>query len=305
MKKLLFIINTKAGKHQIKPIMCDIIDLYVSAGYKVTVHTTQARGDAEEVARTRGGGYHMVVCSGGDGTVAEVVNGLLHLDEAPLLGYLPAGTTNDYARSLGIPTKLIEAAFNTVEGFAYACDIGNFNGHYFVYVAAFGLFTDVSHQTPQEAKNMIGHLAYILEGIKSLTSVKSYHLKVQYDDNIVEDDFIYGMITNSISVGGFKMFTGKDMLLDDGLFEMLLIRMPQNLMDLQAIIGALLLQKVEEKYMLFTKTKEVTITCEDSLPWTLDGEDGGEHKSAHILNHQKAINIIRPIGFMSDEDLLE
>jgi len=194
----------------------------------------------------------------------------------------------------------MEAAKNTIEGQAYACDVGNFNGHYFIYVAAFGLFTDVSHQTPQETKNMIGHLAYILEGIKSLASVKSYHLKVQYDDTEIEDDFIYGMVTNSISVGGFKMITGKDMLLDDGLFEMLLIKMPQNLLDLQAIIGALLLQKVDENHMIYTKTKEVTIICEDNMPWTLDGEDGGEHETAHILNYQKAIEIIRPVEFTEE-----
>jgi len=295
MKRLLFILNSKSGKHQIKPHVCDMIDLYVSAGYEVTVHTTQAQGDAREVAETRGGGYDMIVCSGGDGTACEVVNGLLALDKVPCLGYIPAGTTNDYAKSLGIPTKLMEAARNTIEGQAYACDVGDFNGHFFVYIAAFGLFTDVSHQTPQETKNMIGHLAYILEGVKSLASVKSYHLKVQCDDIEITDDFIYGMVTNSISVGGFKMFTGKDMLLDDGLFEMLLIRMPQNLMDLQAIIGALLLQKVEDKYMVYTKTKEVTIICEDGMAWTLDGEDGGEHEVAHIFNCRKAIEIVRPV----------
>lgn len=300
MKKLLFILNPISGKNQIKPYVCDIIDLYVSAGYEVTVHTTQTRGDAREVAKTRGAGYDIIICSGGDGTVGEVVNGLLTLDEVPCLGYIPAGTTNDYAKSLGIPTKLMDAAMNTIEGQAYACDIGDFNGHYFVYVAAFGLFTDVSHQTPQETKNMIGHLAYVLEGVKSLASVKSYHLKVQYDDVEIEDDFIYGMVTNSISVGGFKMFTGKDMVLDDGLFEMLLVKIPKNLMDLQAIIGALLLQKVEDNYMVYAKTKEVTMISGNSVPWTLDGEDGGEHETACILNCQKAIQIIRPIEVIEE-----
>lgn len=296
MKKMLLIINPKSGKNQIKPYLCDVIDLYVSHGYSVTVHTTQSQMDAYEVVKARGEVFDIVVCSGGDGTLDEVSSGLLEIetDKRPVLGYIPAGSTNDFAKSLGISSQIMEAASNVLEGVPFACDIGEFNGEPFIYVAAFGVFTQVSYTTPQEVKNILGHLAYVMEGIKSLGSITSYHVRCAYDGQVIEDEFIYGMVTNSVSVGGFKSISGKVMELDDGLLEILLIKTPKTLLDLNGILSALLLQKVDERYMYLIKTDAAVFTSDEEIAWTLDGEDGGSCKLAEVHNLQQVIEIIRP-----------
>lgn len=299
MKKMLLIVNPRSGKNQIKPYLCDIIDMYVANGYEVTVHTTQYQKDACEVVKEQAHAYDVVVCSGGDGTLDEVGSGLLAVPDAPVLGYIPSGTTNDFAKSLGIKSDVMEAARTVIEGSPFACDVGLFNDKSFMYVAAFGIFTQVSYTTPQNVKNMIGHMAYVLEGIKSLVSIKNYHVTCQYEDQIIEDDFIYGMVTNSISVGGFKSVSGKEMELDDGLFEVLLVKMPKNIIELQAIVATLLLQKVDERYMYFIKTDKITMTSEEEIQWTLDGEDGGEWRRAEIINLPQKIQIIRPKDYLT------
>lgn len=295
MKRLLFIVNLKSGKNQIKPHFSTIIDMFVAAGYEVTVHTTQAVKDAYTVARERSAGYDLIVCSGGDGTLDEVVSGLVELEEHPPLGYIPAGTTNDFAKSLGISSNMTTAAANVLSGSPSAIDVGVFNGRYFAYVAAFGAFTDVSYQTPQQMKNSFGHLAYLMEGIKSLPTITPHRMTVEFEDEVITDSFAYGMVTNSVSVGGFKSISGKDMELDDGLFEVLLVRMPKNVFEFQAIIGAFLQQKVDERYMFFAKVKNIKFTSDEEISWTLDGEDGGSCREACLYNMQKAIEIIRPV----------
>jgi len=301
MKRMLLIVNPKAGKSQIKPYLCDIIDMYVSGGYEVTVHTTQYQKDACEVVRKRGGEFDIIVCSGGDGTLNEVGAGQLELEKKPLIGYIPAGTTNDFARSLGIAPVTMQAARNVLEGVPFACDLGKFNETPFIYVAAFGVFTQVSYTTPQEAKNLLGHAAYVLEGIKSLASVKSYHIRCEYGNKCLEDDFIYGMVTNSVSVGGYKSVSGKIMELNDGLLEVLLIKKPKNLMELQAMGTSLLLQNVDERYMYLIKTDKLTISSDDAIAWTLDGEDGGAWQKAEIVNLKHAMQIIRPADVIEQE----
>ena len=273
VKKLLFIVNPKSGKSLIKPHFCDIVDVFVAAGYDVCVHTTQAVRDAYQVARDRSREFDLIVCSGGDGTMDEAMSGLMELDIRKPLGYIPAGTTNDYAKSLGIPGNMVEAAKVAVSGVPKAVDVGVFNSRYFAYVAAFGAFTDVSYQTKQEQKNLMGHLAYVLEGIKSLPSITAYPMTVEFDDQVITGDFVYGMISNSISIGGFKSICSKDMALDDGVFELLLVRMPKNVLEFQAIVGAMLLQKVDEKLMVFARVSHVRLTSEWDVAWTLDCED--------------------------------
>lgn len=287
--------NLKSGKNQIKPHFSTIIDMFVAAGYEVTVHTTQAVKDAYTVARERSAAYDLIVCSGGDGTLDEVVSGLVELKEHPPLGYIPAGTTNDFAKSLGISSNMITAAANVLGGSPSAIDVGVFNGRYFAYVAAFGAFTDVSYQTPQQMKNSFGHLAYLMEGIKSLPTITPHRMTVEFEDEVITDSFAYGMVTNSVSVGGFKSISGKDMELDDGLFEVLLVRMPKNVFEFQAIIGAFLQQKVDERYMFFAKVKNIRFTSDEEISWTLDGEDGGSCREACLYNMQKSIEIIRPV----------
>ncbi len=295
VKKLLFISNLKSGKNQIKPHFSTIIDMFVAAGYEVTVHTTQAVKDAYQVAAARGSDYDLVVCSGGDGTLDEVVSGLIGLKRQPVLGYIPAGTTNDFAKSLGISSNMTAAAANVLNGAPFAIDVGVFNDRYFAYVAAFGAFTDVSWQTPQELKNTFGHLAYLMEGLKSLPSITPHRMTVEFDDEVITDSFAYGMVTNSVSVGGFKSIGGKGMELNDGLFEMLLVRMPKTLFELQAIMSAFLLQKVDERYMFFAKVDHVHFSSEKEISWTLDGEEGGCWKEVELSNIKQAIRIIRPV----------
>ncbi len=305
MKRILFIVNLKSGKNQIKPHFSTIIDMFVAAGYEVTVHTTQAVKDAYEVARSRAAAYDLVVCSGGDGTLDEVVSGLVELEDRPPLGYIPAGTTNDFAKSLGISSNMVTAAANVLGGAPSAIDVGVFNGRYFAYVAAFGAFTDVSYQTPQQMKNSLGHLAYVVEGIKSLPSITPHRMTVEFEDQVITDSFAYGMVTNSISVGGFKSISGKDMELDDGLFEVLLVRMPKNVFELQAIMSAFLMQKVDERYMFYARVSNIRFVSEEDISWTLDGEDGGSCKEVCLSNMQKAIEIIRPVDSAEIEKVKE
>lgn len=293
-KKMLFIYNPKAGKGQIKNKLAEILDIFTKGGYEITVYPTQAHLDALNVVKEKSASYDLLVCSGGDGTLDEVVSGMMMCQKKIPIGYLPTGSTNDFANSLKISKNIIKAAQTVVDGQPFPCDIGMFNGNSFVYIAAFGIFTDVSYQTKQEMKNVLGHLAYVLEGMKRLATVKSYWMHVEHDGVIIEDEFIYGMITNSISVGGFKNLTDPNVLLNDGLFEVTLIKRPKTAFELQEIIAALLLEEVNTEYMLSFKTSKLKILSSDWISWTLDGEFGGEHNNLIIENNHEAISFIIP-----------
>lgn len=293
-QRMLFIYNPRAGKAQIRSNLLDIIDIFVKAGYEVTAYPTQAAGDAIKAVQERRDGYDIVVCSGGDGTLDEVVSGMMQCEEKVPIGYVPAGSTNDFANSLKIPKNMIKAADVVVNGRDFACDIGSLNSHNFIYVAAFGIFTDVSYETNQDVKNVLGHAAYLLEGVRRLPMVRSYALKISYDDQVIEGDFLYGMITNSFSVGGFRGITGKDVLLDDGLFEVTMIRKPTNPLDLNNIIMALVDKRVKSEYIYTFKTPRLTVESEETVPWTVDGEFGGEHMKAVIENKQQVLRIRIP-----------
>lgn len=297
-KSMLFVYNPRAGKAQIRSNLLDIIDIFVKAGYEVTAYPTQAPGDAVKAVRERRTGYDIVVCSGGDGTLDEVVTGMMQSDEKLPIGYVPAGSTNDFANSLGIPRNMIKAADVVVNGGNFGCDIGAFNDDTFIYVAAFGLFTDVSYETKQDVKNVLGHAAYLLEGVKRLSSIKSYKMKISYNDVCIEDEFIYGMITNSNSVGGFKGITGKAVELNDGLFEVTLIRKPALALELNNIISALSDKKVQSDFIQSFKASELTIESEQEVAWTLDGEYGGAHMLTVIQNCSRAIEIRVPDKLM-------
>ena len=293
-RRMLFIYNPRAGKAQIRSNLLDIIDIFVKAGYEVTAYPTQARGDAVKAVKERSAGYDIVVCSGGDGTLDEVVSGMMKCEEKLPIGYVPAGSTNDFANSLKIPKSMIKAADIVVSGKDFACDIGTFNNDNFIYVAAFGIFTDVSYQTKQDAKNVLGHAAYLVEGVKRLPAVRAYPLKISYSDQVIEGEFLYGMVTNSYSVGGFRGITGQDILLDDGLFEVTLIRKPSNPLDLNSIILALVDKRVKSEHIYTFKTSKLVVESEDPVSWTLDGEFGGDHCKAVIENRQQVLNIKIP-----------
>ncbi len=292
MKKLLFIFNPYSGKAQIKNKLLQIVDIMVKAGYEVTIYPTQARADALNMVQKRAKKYDLVVCSGGDGTLDEAVSGMMLSEKKVPLGYIPAGSTNDFANSLKIPKDMVKAAKVAVSGKKFACDVGKFNDSSFIYVAAFGIFTAVSYKTSQEWKNILGHAAYILEGAKSLHEITSYHMRVEYEDQVIEDEFIYGMITNSNSVGGFKNMTGKNVLLDDGKFEVTLIRKPKNLVELNEILASLsnLIDDTDAIYSF--KSDCITFYAEEEVSWTLDGEYGGSPQEVKISNLQQALEIM-------------
>lgn len=296
MRSLLFIYNPHSGKGMVKENLSDIIDCFVKNGYQVGVYPTQGRLDAKEQVIHMAYQYDMVVCSGGDGTLNEVISGIMELPEKPVLGYIPAGSTNDFSQSIRLPKTMLEAASLAVNGMPVSVDIGGFGKKKFIYIAAFGAFTDVSYMTPQEMKNMLGHSAYVIEAVKNLTSLRTYHMKVKYDDNFIEGDFLYGMITNSISVGGFKGITGKNVVIDDGLFEVTLIKQPQNAIDLNVILGAMIGLDVKTDSIISFKASKITIDADEKVPWVLDGEYGGSPKHVKITNYKKAIRIMSGIA---------
>ena len=288
---MLFVFNPKAGKGKIKTHLLDIVDIFSSHDYEIIIRSTQAPRDAYEKAKEYANSVDMIVCSGGDGTLDEVVTGIMEAESSVPIGYIPAGSTNDFANSLFMPKNMTKVAEMIMEEELYHCDIGRFNQKTFAYVAAFGLFTDVSYETDQDLKNVLGHVAYVLEGVKRLFDIKSYHMKVTSYEVQAEDDFIVGMITNSRSVGGFKNLTGKNVDMNDGLFEVTLIAHPKNPLQLQEIITALVMAEDNTDLIYSFKTKKLTIESDEEVPWTLDGEFGGDHSYVDIENRHKALNL--------------
>ncbi len=302
MKKMLFIVNPRSGRAQIKNKLIDILDIFAKAGYEPLVHITQGPQDAMEAAAFYGNGMDLVVCSGGDGTLNETISGLMRLENIPDLGYIPAGSTNDFASSLKLSKNMKTAAEEAVSGFPFPIDIGCISeDRHFVYIAAFGAFTEVSYLTPQDKKNVLGHQAYMLECVKSLSSIKSYNIRVEceecssdlHEEILLEGEFIFGMVTNTISVGGFKGLVTQDVALDDGEFEVLLIRTPKTPMDLTNIINYMFLKEEPNEYVHKFRTKSLKIFSEEPIDWVLDGEFGGTRREVHIINLKKQIRIMR------------
>lgn len=291
-RKVMIIMNPKAGKGTAKTALFTICDSFTRMKDFVSVFVTQYRGHAKELTQMFGSSFDILVCMGGDGTWNEVINGQMELMDKPLLCYLPSGTVNDFASTLKLP-KSASKMMELVEAYTlFPCDIGKFNEHYFTYVAAFGIFTEISYSTPQNVKNSFGKIAYFMEGIKQLTKIPRYHIKAYVDDELIEDDFVFGCISNSKYVAGFTSVSAKYAELDDGLFEILLVRTPNNPLDVQNILAALLKQEVNENWMYFRKAAHIRIESEEPIPWTLDGEDGGETLHALIENKSKAVTIL-------------
>ncbi len=301
MKRMLFVYNPNAGKGIVKSKLSDVVDIFVKADYEVVIYPTQRYHDALHKVAKMKDGYDILVCSGGDGTLDEVVTGMMKRPPSKRIpiGYIPAGTTNDFASSLHISKDVLEAADAIVNGNPFACDVGRFNKDVFVYVAAFGLFTDVPYQTDQKLKNILGHSAYVLEGVKRLLDIPSYHIKVTCGDTVIEDEFVVGMISNSKSVGGFRNISGKDVKYDDGEFEVTLIKRPKKIKELQEILSSLLLEKIESQYVCSFKASELLLEANEEIPWTLDGEFGGQHSVVRIRNKKQALTIM--VGSEAEE----
>lgn len=309
MKKMLFIVNPRSGREQIKTRLLEILDLFSKNGYQVQVHITQSPKDATAIAAQYGGEHDLVVCSGGDGTLNEVLCGLVNIDNPPLIGYIPAGSTNDYASSLQIPRDMMEAAETAAGGMPFAIDVGQFGqNQHFVYIAAFGAFTEVSYQTSQDKKNILGHQAYILEGVKSLAALKTYPMKVEWEDQVLEEEFVFGMVTNTISVGGFKGLVTQSVALNDGEFEVLLIRRPRTPLDLSNIISYMFLKEEPNDYVFKFKTKQLKFTAKAPVDWVLDGEFGGSWEEVEIVNLKERMSIlvqppkVKPDGSLEAKD---
>ncbi|MDF2842303.1 MAG: uncharacterized protein K0R00_729 [Herbinix sp.] len=291
MKKLLFIFNPSAGRGKIKNKLFDIINTFVKHGYKVTVFPTQNKGDATQIITRESELYDILVCAGGDGTLNEVISGQMFSGKVIPIGYIPAGSMNDVAHSLKISKEVKNAVQNIMTGSPKLLDVGKFNDKYFIYVAAFGAFTDVPYTTSQKNKNVIGILSYYLEGIKKISELKAKHVKVLYDNKVIEDDFILGFVTNSLYIAGFKNINYRKTSLNDGIFEMLLVKMPKNIFDLEAIISSLINNKINENHLYYIQAAKITVIS-DSMEWTVDGEFGGVYEKVEIENCNNAIEII-------------
>ena len=295
--RVLFVVNPYAGRGEIRGRLLDVVQLLTRAGCTVTVHPTSGPGEIRRLLGEVGPQYDMILASGGDGTLNETVSGLMALPERPLLAYIPAGTVNDTATNLNLPRGILQAAQVAVSGREFRCDVSCFNDRWFLYVAAFGLFTDVAYATPQQQKHSLGRLAYLLQGVRSLSDIRVYRVRVTTPEQEFEDDVIFGMVASTTSVGGFRALgrgLKRYVRLDDGLSELLLVKNPKNLVEFNAMAGALLRLDFTAPYFHFLQTTEALLEFRSPVAWTLDGEYGGSVREAHIVNHRGALRIRCP-----------
>ena len=294
-RRMLVVRNPRAGSFMTQNTFLEAAGVIFKSDYNVYVYSTQCRGDATRIVAEEGNNYDCIVAFGGDGTLNEVINGLMRLPERPVLGYIPAGTTNDFAAGLGLSRNPVKAAATVLEGVEQELDVGLFNGErYFSYVASFGTFTRASYSAPQDVKNLIGYAAYLLEGLKSLSEVHPYHLRITAEGEELEGDFIFGAVSNALSVGGMVKFDSGQVDLTDGLFEVLMLRNPQSLADLQKILQNLATHHYESDLILSLKAAEITVRSDEPIAWTVDGEMGGTTTEARVQNCHRAIRILKP-----------
>ncbi len=291
-KKILFIYNPYSGKGSIKTNLADVIEELTANDNILTIFPTRQKNHAKELTLKHAENFDLVVCSGGDGTLNEVINGLITFTTPPLLGYIPTGTSNDFASNLNLTNTPAQTAKTIINGKPFAVDIGTLNEKAFSYFAGFGLFTDVSHQTHQDFKNLLGRTAYILEGIKRLTNIPTHNLTVETDKETIQGEFVFGMITNSATVGGFKGLESDNFQLDDGLFELVLVYNPKNPIETQALLQCLLTKTNNPKYIYRAEVGYAKIKSDIPIDWTLDGEFGGTYSELTIKNYKQAISIM-------------
>ena len=295
MKNLLLIVNPCSGKAKMGSALLSVVKIFSEADYEVTVYPTKERADAtRKVETVKSGQYDLIVACGGDGTLNEVITGLMHSGENIPIGYIPAGTLNEWSTGLGISRTIREAAKDIVTGTEIALDIGKFGDNYFTYTASFGAFTSASYSANQDVKNVLGQAAYFFEGIKSLGAIKPIHLKFECEGKTVEADFLFGAVSNSISVGGIVKFDQSTVKLNDGLFEVLLIKNPTNILKLQSVVDGILKHELDRDGMEFFHTDKITVTGGEGLDWTLDGEHGESQQIQEIENIHNAVRFIVP-----------
>lgn len=294
MKTMLFMMNPKAGHQELRSQLLDVLDRFTAGGYTVTVRPTQGRGDLTQWALAHGCDYDALVCAGGDGTLNEAVSALVQMEKRPKLGFLPAGTVNDMAQTLGIPRDPVKAAEIILEDNTRCIDVGRFgDDRYFSYVAGFGAFTDISYETPQEEKRVLGRLAYLLNGVKSLGSLKAIPMKMILEDRVIEDKVLLGLVCSTTSVGGFR--TPMDgVSLDDGLFEVIVAKEIKTMQDLNAVTTLLTRREFDPRFFYTFQTNRLRFEFEQPIKWTLDGEFGGAVEKIQISNLNRAVEIFVP-----------
>lgn len=291
-KKLLFLWNPRAGRTKAHSPLFDAAVILSEGGYLLDIRQTTAAGEAIKIAAQEGENYQLLVAVGGDGTLNEVISGLAELEHPPLLGYLPQGSTNDFAACLGISKDPVTAAKRLVNGREQELDIGQWNQRRFVYVASFGAFTRTSYSAPQNAKNALGHFAYILEGMKDLSNLRPYHVQLKADGECLDGDYLFGAVCNSTSIGGLMKLNPERVVLDDGKFELLLIPNPKSAQELQNLVWALLNQEYDREGVIFRHVSNIHLETEEELPWSLDGEYAASAPVVEIQNLQGALRIL-------------
>ena len=291
MKKMLFVMNPYSGMRRANKYLVEIIDLFNRADYEVMVHMTQGPGDATRVVASKAHEMDLIVCCGGDGTFNETISGMLSVGADVPLGYIPAGSTNDFASSLKLSANVMQAAQDILEGQPITYDVGKFGDRYFSYVASFGAFTKASYATPQSIKNALGHTAYLLEGISELSQIKNEHVRMEIDGQVVEDDFLFGAISNSTSVGGILTLSPDVVDLADGQMEILLVRAARSLTEIAECIQAVQSQKYNCAMITFRSAKKVRVFADPDMPWTLDGEREDGHAQVDVENVHLAIRL--------------
>ena len=291
-RRLMLLVNPNAGKGEYKNALAGVLERFCAAGWTPTVYFTRHAGHAPELVAAHGTEFERIACMGGDGTLSEVCAGVAALPERRPIGYIPLGTSNDVAHTLGLSLKPSEAAEQAAGERLVPFDLGVFNvTAHFSYVAAFGAFTEVSYATPQEAKQALGHLAYTLEGIRSLSSIRPVHAVVEHDGGTIEDDFIFGAATNSTTVAGLVKLRDDAVDLSDGLFEVLLIRTPRDLIELGTILSSVLSADFSGARVSFFKSRRLRVCFDEPVTWTRDGEDGGSHSAVEIENLHPGVEI--------------
>lgn len=284
MKKAVVIINPKSGKTRSKSMIFDVVNALCEEKYQVITEITFYKGHGTVLAEKYAKKCDLIIAIGGDGTLNEVTEGVMKSEKNVSIGYIPAGSTNDFAVSCGISTNAKKAISDILNGQDTFMDIGKFNDNYFNYVASFGAFTSVSYKTPQATKNALGHFAYVLEGLKDIGSLSPCHIKMEADGKIYEGDYSFGAIGNSTSIGGMIKLKEELVSMSDGLFEVLLIKNYKNPFELSAVLSGITFSDFSDPMFEFFKAKEIKITTDGSFDWTLDGEFKQGEKEITISN---------------------
>ena len=293
-KEILIIVNPCAGRGKVNKYIPDICDNLEKQGYELEVIYTSENNNGEKIIENYIRYIDAVIVCGGDGTLNEVINGIIKCNKKINVTFIPFGTTNDFAKTLKIPRNAYKLSKKLSKYREIDTDIGSFNNKYFYYVAAFGACTKVSYTTKQKEKNKFGRFAYYRAGIKELKKLRTYQATIVTDNEIIKDEFVYGGVSNSISIGSFKWFKKNEFSINDGLFELVLIKKPKNKLGLLKIFVSILRNKYDQKTIYYMKTKHLQIDFEENVEWTLDGEYGGAEKHILIQNNRKRIGLLIP-----------